>query len=101
MRAEAVVEARPRKAVAMRDLDRVDPGLVERGGDRADLLDPVHVPDRVHPVAQGDVLDVEPGAALGIVGGHHTVSFCAASRRSASSSPVALAAAVMMSRLPE
>ena len=35
--AGAVVEAAAGEAVAVRDLDRVDAGGVERGGDRADV----------------------------------------------------------------
>src|SRR5690606_3934684 len=97
VRAEAVVEAGAVQAVAMRDLDRVDPGLVERLGDRADMVDAVHVADRVHAVAQRHVLDVE--LVLADVEAH--AAALRSMMRCASSSPVALAAAVMMSRLPE
>ncbi len=105
VRAEAIVEARARKPVAMCDLDRVNPGFVERLRDRLHMVDAVHVADRVHPVAQRDVLNIELVAridveALGVWSGH-AVTFFPSRIRCASSSPVALAAAVMMSRLPE
>ena len=77
----------------MGDLDRVDPGRVQRRDDPADVggVDPVT--DRVHPVAQRDVLDVELG--------HRVASWSAGlSRPWAIDSPTASAAEVMMSRLP-
>jgi hypothetical protein len=43
----------------MRDLDRVDPGVVEGGHDAAQVIRGDPVPDRVHPVAQGHVLNVD------------------------------------------
>ena len=100
MRAEAVVEAHAGKAVTMRDLDRVHPGGIERGCDLADMINPVHVADGVHPVTQGHVLDIELVARLDVELAHCPTPPCPM-RRAASSSPVALAAAVMMSRLPE
>ena len=98
--AEAIVEARTRKAVAMRDFDCVDAGIIQRLGDAADMVEAVHVADGMHAIAQRHVLNVQ------LVGGrielaHYAVSSLRAAMRSASSSPVALAAAVMMSRLPE
>src|SRR5207249_9165405 len=59
VRAEAVVEAAALQAVAVRDLDRIDPGLVERAGDAARVLQAVLVADRVAAIAQRHVGDVE------------------------------------------
>src|SRR3546814_1062686 len=94
---ETIVEARARQAVAVRALDRIDAGVFERLGDRGDVIEPVHVADRVHAVAQRDILDVE---FLAIHIKAHAAAL-PAWIRCASNSPVALAAAVMMSRLPE
>jgi hypothetical protein len=96
VRAKAVIEARAVQAVAMRHLDRVDPGGIECPGDRADMVDAVPVADRVHAVAQRHVLDVELGAG-GIEIAHATAL---ASWRRAIFSAVRRAAEVMMSRLP-
>src|SRR3546814_2853047 len=52
VRAEAIVEAGAVEAVAMRYLDRIDAGLLERLSDRAHMIDTVHVADGVHAVAQ-------------------------------------------------
>ena len=95
VRAEAVVEGRAGDAVAVADLDRVDMCAVERASDVADRFQMVLVTDRVHAVAQRDVLDVELRRVLA---GHHAASFgnCFAAQRSA----VVRAAEVMMSRLP-
>ena len=88
----------------MGDLDRVHARLVECGGNSAHLINAVHVANRVHAVAQRYVLNIKlvPAGNLKLC---HSASFAhdaaAAMRRSAKSSPVALAAAVMMSRLPE
>ncbi len=84
--AEAVIEAGPRQAVAMRDLDRIDPGRIEGARDGAYRIQPVLMADGVHAVAQGDILDIE---------------LLHAATPSASFSAVARAAEVMMSRLPE
>ena len=63
--AGAVVEAAARQAVAVGDLDGVDAGGVERGGDPATSAGRDAVADGVHAVAQGDVLDVTAvGASL-------------------------------------
>src|SRR3546814_2133866 len=59
VRAEAIVEAGAVEAVAMRYLDRIDAGLLERLSDRAHMIDTVHVADGVHAVAQRHILDVE------------------------------------------
>ena len=50
---EAVVEARAAEAVAVRDLDDLDAGLVEGVDDAADLLLGELVAHRVRAVAQG------------------------------------------------
>ncbi len=81
-RAVAVVDAGAGQAVAVGDLDGVDPGRVERGGDPGDLAGGVAVGDGVHAVAQGHVLDVEAV---------HRVTIRSAVRS---------AAEVMMSRFP-
>ena len=94
--AEAVVEAGAVQPVAVRHLDGVDVGVVQRLGDGADVVQPVLVTDGVHPVAQRHVLDVE---LVGVgIEGHQAATFCW--RRSAILSAVARAAEVMMSRLP-
>ena len=59
---EAVVEARPAEAVAVRHLDDLDAGLVEGVDDAADLRLGVLVAHRVRAVAQGRVGD--PQVAL-------------------------------------
>ena len=79
----------------MRHLDRVNARPVERGGDRADMIQPIGMADRMHAVAQRHILDVE--RRLARVEGH---AACRSSRRRAIASPVASAAEVMMSRLP-
>ena len=80
----------------MRHFDGVDTGIVQGFGDRADAVCAVHVKNRVHPITQGNILDVEL-VGFGIEGHAATFArFCCASR-----SPAALAAAVIMSRLPE
>ena len=93
--AEAVVEGRAGDAVAVADLDRVDAGAIERAGDLAHRLQMVLVTDRMHAVAQRDVLDVKLRLVLA---GHHAASFC--NWRAAQRSAVVSAAEVMMSRLP-
>ncbi len=75
------------------------------------MVDAIHVADGVHAIAQGDVLDIELVARLDVECAGHVLilrgrALQAATvlpwaMRCASSSPVALAAAVMMSRLPE
>ena len=85
----------------MRDLDGVHSGLIKGLGDRPHLIQPVHMANGVHAIAQGHVLDVELLARLDVELAHQTDPPAAAIRRAAISSPVALAAAVMMSRLPE
>ena len=75
----------------MRNLDGIDLRLVERTGDRPDVVKPILVADGMHAVAEGDVLDVELG--LGWIEGHAAIL-------SAIFSAVFIAAEVMMSRLP-
>jgi hypothetical protein len=90
--ARAVGQARAGQPVAVGDLDGVHSGGIDGRGDRAHLVGVHPVPDGVHAVAQGHVLDVELGNA-----------HCRASTRwsaSTSSSAVRSAAEVMMSRLP-
>jgi hypothetical protein len=84
---EAVGGAGAAEAVAVGDLDGVHPGPVECGHDVADLGGGVAVPDGVHAVPQGHVLDVE-------------VHLLTHPRSSAMRSAVRRAAEVMMSRLP-
>src|SRR3546814_7253071 len=97
MRAHPVMEAGTAQTVATRHLDRVDPGIVQRLCDRRNMIERIQVTDRVHAVAQGDVLNI--GLLAVDIKAH------AAALRSSSfaaiSSAVALAAAVMMSRFPE
>ena len=68
--AEAVVEARPAEAVAVRDLDDLDAGLVEGVDDTPDLRLGVLVLHRVRAVAQRRVGDPQvplatPGRGVG------------------------------------
>lgn len=56
---EAVIEAGALQTIPMRDLDRIDLGHIERLGNLLDVIEALLVADGVHPVAQGDVLDVE------------------------------------------
>ena len=80
----------------MRHFDGVDTGIVQGLGDRADAVSAIHVKDGMHPVTQGDILDVKL-AGFRVESHAATLSrFCSAIR-----SPAALAAAVIMSRLPE
>src|SRR3546814_13677870 len=77
----------------MRDLDRVNPGVIECLCDLANMIDAVLMADRMHAVAQRHVLNVEFG--YGWVERHHAASFC--NRRAAIFSAVASAAAAIMS----
>jgi hypothetical protein len=65
------------------------------------MVDPVHVAHGVHAVTQSDVLDVELVAGFDVESAVHWAIPPCFMRRAAISSPVAFAAAVMMSRLPE
>ena len=78
----------------MGDLDRVDAGVIEGGDDAGDVGRVDTMADGVHPVSQGDVLDVERGHA-----GAPSVSTPAESSV-AIRSAVCMAAEVMMSRFP-
>ena len=82
----------------MRDLDRVDPSLIERNRNRNRLLARVLVAYGVHAIAQCDIADVE--AADRALRHRRTCCEARASARSLSRSAVASAADVMMSRLP-
>jgi hypothetical protein len=86
----AVVERRAAQPVAVADLDVGDPGFVQRGGHRLDVVDRELVRLGVAAVSQGRVDD------------HDTRHQPTPSRwlLRASSSPTRVAAAVMMSRLP-
>ena len=95
MGAKAVVEAGARQAIAVGHLDGVHPGPVERAGNGAHVVQPVLVANGVHPVAQGDVLDIEL-VSRGVEA-HAATPSC---MRSAIFSAVFSAAEVMMSRLP-
>src|SRR3546814_1076476 len=73
VRTEAVVERGAVEAVPMRDLDRVNPGVIECLCDLANMIDAVLMADRMHAVAQRHVLNVEFG--YGWVERHHAASF--------------------------
>ena len=62
VRAEPVVEARAREAIAMADLDGIDPRAIESRGDAPHVANRILVANGVHAVAQRDVLDVEAAA---------------------------------------
>ena len=100
MGTKAIVEAGALQAVAVGDLDRVDPGLIQGLGDLPGLLHAVLVTNGVAAVAQGHVGDVD------FLGWRHGVSSpqaataSVASMRSAICSAVRRPALVMMSRLP-
>ena len=94
---EAVIEGHPGKPVAVGHFDRVDLGFVEGLADCLDVIEAVLVADGVHPVPQGDVLDVD---LLFFVDCHNPVLQAVAMRRSMTRSAVRMAADVMMSRLP-
>jgi hypothetical protein len=70
-------------------LDRVDPGGVQCPGDARDLVGAVLMTHRVHTVAQRHIADVQGARHAGIP--LAWMAMCSA---------VALAAEVMMSRLP-
>ena len=96
MRAEAVVEAGALQPVAVGHFDRIDFGQIERAGNRLHVIEPVLVADRVHPVTQGNVLDIEllrGRIRQSYLGRHAAILF-------AIFSAVRSAAEVMMSRLP-
>lgn len=90
--ARTVVDRAAGQAVAVGDLDRVDPGGVERRDDPPHVGGVDAVPDGVHAVPQGDVLDVQ-------LARHGRASAGTASRR-AIDSATRSAADVMMSRFP-
>ena len=102
VRAEPVIEARAREAVAMADLDGIDSRAIERRGDTPHVANRILVANGMHAVAQRDILDVEAAAcaaeALGRRGAHASTGRAACD--AASRSPVRSAADVMMSRLP-
>ena len=87
IRAETVIQRRTGKPVAMRDLDRIDPGRIERGDDLGHAVRRDLVANGMHAVAQRHVLQVD---CL------HDLFSAAPIRRSA----VCRAADVMMSRFP-
>ena len=99
MRAKPVIEAGALQPIAMRHLDRIDLGAVERAGDGTDVVEAVLVPDRVHAVAQRHVLDVEL-LRHRIEAHGPTLSANIGAARAAIRSAVRSAALVMMSRLP-
>jgi len=92
---EAVVEARAREPVAMRDLDRVDLSLIERLRDRLHMIEAILMADRMHAVPERHVLNVE--FALRFEAAHQATLL---RPRSTMRSAVFSAAEVMMSRLP-
>ena len=55
---ETVIERHPGEPVAVGNLDRIDLRIVQRLADGLDVIEAVLVADGVHPVAQGDVLNV-------------------------------------------
>jgi len=67
VRARAIVEAAAGEAVAVCHLDGVDPGRVERGDDLRHVVATDPVPDGVHAVTQGDVLEEDAGGCAGSV----------------------------------
>jgi hypothetical protein len=89
--ARPVVEVAAGQAVTVRHLDGVDTGRVERRHDLADTARRDAVPDGVHAVPEGDVLQEDPRA-------HRTTS--SRRERSAILSATRSAADVMMSRFP-
>ncbi|MCY1511327.1 hypothetical protein D9M68_457430 [compost metagenome] len=92
MLAEAVVEAGALQAVTVCDLDGVHLRLVQRSGDVLGVLQRVLMSDGVAAVAQGHVGDVEL-----LIRVHRQAS---TRRVAAMRSAQAMAAEVMMSRLP-
>ena len=61
LRAGAVVQAAAGEAVAVGHLDGIDAGGIEGGHDLPHVLGRDAVPDGMHAVAQGHVLDEELG----------------------------------------
>ena len=91
-----IVERGAIEAIAVRYFDSIDTSIVKDLGDRADAIGAVHMKYGVHAVTKGDVLYVKL-VGFGIESHDAAFSRCFW----ASLSPAALAAAVMMSRLPE
>ena len=94
--AESVVEGRSGQPVAVRHLDDLQAGVVQRAGDLDDVVLGELVPDGVAAVPQGAV--GQPDRRL-----CRCRSSCSSLRRSLRvqiSSPARTAAAVMMSRFP-
>ena len=79
----------------MRHLDGIHLGAIQRAGNRLHMIEAILVADGVHPVAQGDVLNVEFLAS-----GIEAHAAAPSVMRSAIFSAVFSAAEVMMSRLP-
>ena len=108
VRTESVVEAGAFETVAVRYLDAVDAGRVQRRGDRLHLGDAVLMANGVAAVAQRHVRDVELPVHADTpwwfgetrVGCFRPRAMPASMRRRAIMSPHASAAEVMMSRLP-
>ena len=80
----------------MRHFNCVHARIIQCLGNRHDMIEPIHVADGVHAIAQRNILNIELIASFDVELAAH-----AAILRAARSSPVALAAAVIMSRLPE
>src|SRR3546814_18196791 len=97
MRTEPVIEAGTAQTVAMRHLDRVDPGIVQRLCDRRNMIQPIQVTDRVHAVAPGDVLNIE---LLAVDIKAHAAALRPSSF-AAISPALALAATVQLSKVPD
>src|SRR5690606_37030839 len=97
MRAEPVIEAASTQPVSMRDLDGIHARLVQRPGNGAHVIQPVPVKNRMHPVPQCHILDVDLG--LGWIEARLHVPNLRWRCRTICSA-VASAADVMMSRLP-
>ena len=98
---ETVVETRSGQAVAVRNFDRIHPGLVQRLGNRGDLRQRVLVAAWMHPVAQSHVRDVDlPGFVHDLPRSVVRLQAASANLLTASCSAAASAAEVMMSRLP-
>ena len=95
MGAKAIVEGRSAEPVAVGNLDRVDFGAVESLRNRLHMVEAILVTNRVHPVAQRHVLDIEFG--LRRIEGHAGAPTC---RVAAMRSAVRRAADVMISRFP-
>ena len=59
VRAKSVIETRTRQTITMGDLDGIDASIINCPGNGFDVINPVHVPDGMHAIAQRHILNID------------------------------------------